>query len=106
MNGVHDMGGMHGMGPIVYENDEPVFHAAWEGRIYALTRALWAGGSKRNIDVGRHELELLPPADYLRMSYYERWAARLANQILKTGLATQAEIESGTPVPGSPKSTP
>jgi nitrile hydratase subunit beta len=29
MNGVHDMGGMHGMGPIEAERDEPVFHAEW-----------------------------------------------------------------------------
>ena len=33
MNGVHDMGGMHGMGPVQYENNEPVFHARWEGRV-------------------------------------------------------------------------
>ena len=38
MNGVHDMGGMHGMGPIEHEKNEPVFHAPWEGRVYALTR--------------------------------------------------------------------
>ena len=31
MNGVHDMGGMHGLGPIQYEPNEPVFHAEWEG---------------------------------------------------------------------------
>ena len=106
MNGVHDMGGMQGMGPIVYEETEPVFHSDWEGRVYALTRVLRAGGGKWNIDAGRHELELLPPAEYLRMSYYERWVARLPIQILKTGLATQAEIQSGVPTPGSPKTTP
>ena len=42
MNGVHDMGGQHGMGPVNYERDEPVFHAPWEGRVYALTRAMRA----------------------------------------------------------------
>jgi nitrile hydratase len=41
MNGVHDMGGQD-MGPVVYEKNEPVFHAAWEGRIYALISV--AGG--------------------------------------------------------------
>ena len=40
MNGVHDMGGMHGMGPIVAEKDEPVFHSRWEARVYALHRAM------------------------------------------------------------------
>jgi nitrile hydratase len=106
MNGVHDMGGMHGMGPIVHENDEPVFHAEWEGRIYALTRAVRAGAGRWNIDAGRYEIERLPPAEYLRMSYYERWAARLPIQVVKMGLVTQAEIESGTPASGSAKATP
>lgn len=105
MNGVHDMGGMHGMGPIQYEKNEPVFHARWEARAYALTRAMRALG-KWNIDASRHELELLPPAEYLRMSYYERWIARLVEQLMKSGLATRAEIDSGKPAHGSPKATP
>ena len=42
MNGVHDMGGMHGMGPVKHEKDEPVFHAPWEGRVYAMTRVVSA----------------------------------------------------------------
>ena len=49
MNGVHDMGGQHGMGPVQYEKDEPVFHATWEGRVYALTRAMRAW-RKWNLD--------------------------------------------------------
>ena len=44
MNGVHDMGGEQGMGPIQYEKDEPVFHAPWEGRVYAISRTLGAWG--------------------------------------------------------------
>jgi nitrile hydratase beta subunit len=106
MNGVHDMGGMDGMGRIVREDNEAVFHEEWEARVYALTRVLRAGGGKWNIDAGRYALECLPPADYLRMSYYERWAARLPIQILNTGLATAAEIASGKAAPGSPKATP
>ena len=44
MNGVHDMGGMHGMGPIEAEPNEPVFHKPWEGRVYALSVAHSVGG--------------------------------------------------------------
>jgi nitrile hydratase beta subunit len=106
MNGVHDMGGMQGMGPVVHEKDEPVFHEAWEGRIYALTRLVRAGGGRWNIDAGRFEIERLPAAEYLRMSYYEKWAARLPIQVVKMGIVTQAEIDSGTPAPGSAKATP
>jgi len=61
MNGVHDMGGMHGMGPIQEEKNEPVFHELWESRVFALRRAMGAWG-KWNIDVTRHEVELVPPS--------------------------------------------
>jgi nitrile hydratase len=103
MNGVHDMGGMHGMGPVVYDPNEPVFHHPWEGRVYALSRAV---GALRGYRSTRYDIEVLPPADYLRMSYYERWFARMVNLLVKHGFVTAAEIESGRPAPGSPKGTP
>jgi hypothetical protein len=64
-------------GAVVHEKDEPVFHEEWEGRVYALTRLVRAGGGRWNIDAGRYEIERIAPAEYLRMSYYERWAWRL-----------------------------
>jgi nitrile hydratase len=105
MNGVHDMGGDQGMGPIQYEKDEPVFHAPWEGRVYAINRAMGAW-RKWTIDGSRHGIELLPPAGYLAMSYYERWLVRLTDISIKTGLVTRLEVESGKPAPGSSKVTP
>jgi nitrile hydratase subunit beta len=105
MNGVHDMGGMHGMGPIQHEKDEPVFHARWEGRTYALNRALGAWG-KWNLDASRHQRELIPPAEYLRMSYYEKWFTALVELIVARGLATREEIDSSKPARGSAKATP
>jgi nitrile hydratase len=105
MNGVHDMGGMHGMGPIVEEKNEPVFHHEWEGRIFAMNLAMGAW-RKWNLDASRHSKELIPPAEYLRMSYYERWVAGLVELIVQSGLMTRAEIESGVPVAGSVKAVP
>jgi nitrile hydratase beta subunit len=105
MNGVHDMGGMQDMGPVLREADEPVFHAAWEARIYALTRAMRAW-QKWNLDAWRHDLEVLPPADYLRMSYYERWFAILEKQVVQYGLVTREELATGKPASGSVKATP
>ena len=105
MNGIHDMGGMHGMGPIEYEKDEPVFHQAWEGRVFALNVAM-GSWRKWNIDASRHGVELLPPADYLRMSYYEKWFARLVGLLVRSGLVTSAELAAGRPAPDSPKATP
>jgi nitrile hydratase len=104
MNGVHDMGGQQGMGPVQYEKDEPVFHSAWEGRVYALTRAMRAWG-KWTLDASRYALEILPPVDYLRMSYYERWLTRLETDVVEHGFVTREELQSGTAV-GSSKATP
>ena len=105
MNGIHDMGGMQDMGPVRHEETEPVFHEAWEGRVYAMTRALGAWG-KWNIDASRYGIEILPPADYLRMSYYEKWLARTINLLVQQKMVTEEEIESGHPAEGSPKLTP
>jgi nitrile hydratase len=105
MNGVHDMGGQQGMGPVEYERDEPVFHASWEGRIYALNRAMRAW-RKWSLDTDRHAIELLAPVDYLRMSYYERWLSRLETQVVKYGFVTTEELASGQAAPGSTKVTP
>jgi nitrile hydratase beta subunit len=105
MNGVHDMGGMHGMGPVQEEKNEPVFHEPWEGRVFALRRAMNAWG-KWNIDVTRHEVELLPAAEYLRMSYYERQFAAFIELLIKRGFVTREEVEAGKPTPSTPKAVP
>jgi len=105
MNGIHDMGGMHGMGPVQYEKNEPVFHADWESRVFALALAMGAWG-KWNIDASRHSREVIPPAEYLRMSYYEKWYAGLIGLLINSSLLAAAEIESGVPAPGSAKATP
>lgn len=105
MNGVHDMGGMHGMGPVRYEKNEPVFHARWEGRVFALNRTLGAW-RKWNIDASRHEKELIPAAEYLRMSYYEKWFVGLIELLVKSGLVTRAEVKKGKRARGSLKAVP
>ena len=105
MNGVHDMGGQQGMGPVAPEKDEPVFHAPWVGRVYALSRAMRFWG-KWSLDTDRHGIELLPPVDYLRMSYYERWFHRLVAQVVQFGLVSKEELENGKADPASPKASP
>jgi nitrile hydratase len=105
MNGVHDMGGMHGMGLIQNEKDEPVFHQRWESRVLALTLAMEAWG-KWPLDSSRHLRELIPSAEYLRMSYYEKWLAGLVELLIKTGLLTRREIESAKPASDSLKTIP
>jgi nitrile hydratase beta subunit len=105
MNGVHDVGGMHGMGAITEDKHEPVFHAAWEGRAYGITRAM-GGWRLWNLDASRFQRELIAPADYFRLSYYERWIAGLVELMLKNNLVTRAEIASGRAEDGAAVRTP
>src|SRR2546421_745567 len=103
VNGVHDLGGQHGHGPIDVEKDEPVFHAAWEGRVYALM-ALARRRRLFNLDEMRRTIEGMPPADYLRSTYYERWLAALEQLVEeKTGSAAQEPPDSLAPPPPAPR---
>jgi len=102
MDGIHDMGGMHGFGKVEPQRDEPVFHAVWEGRCLALSRALGAIGAW-TIDESRAGVEALPPDVYLSRSYYGKWALRLQNMIIARGLAGSDEIAAGHALrPGKP----
>jgi nitrile hydratase beta subunit len=94
MNGAHDLGGMHGFGPIKREPNEPVFHADWERRVFALTMAMGATG-EWTIDKGRFARENRPPAAYLTMTYYELWFAGLEELLAERKLVTPAEIAAG-----------
>ena len=96
MNGGHDLGGMHGLGPInpEPEDEEPVFHADWERRVFGLTLASGVV-AKWSIDASRHARERQHPADYLKNSYYENWLAGLETQLVEWGMVTQEELGTG-----------
>jgi nitrile hydratase beta subunit len=94
MDGIHDMGGMHGFGKVEPEQDEPVFHAPWEGRTMALNRALGYTGIW-TIDQTRYGIERLPPDVYLNSSYYKKWAVRLENLLIEKGLIGADELKAG-----------
>ncbi len=91
MDGVHDMGGMHGFGAIEFEENEPVFHDDWERRIFALTMACFPVG-QWPLDKVRHTIEKMPPAQYLGAAYYEKWADCLERMLLERNILTEAEI--------------
>lgn len=93
MNGIHDMGGMHGMGPIVREDNEPVFHHDWERRVFALMISTFAGG-QFNVDEVRHAVERMDPAHYLASSYYEHWLHAMETLLVEKGLLSPAELEA------------
>ena len=85
MNGIHDMGGMDGFGPVRPEPDEPVFHAAWERRMFALALALPVAVPYSD-DHFRREIERMSPADYLRAGYYEKWLHAMRSLLVERGV--------------------
>lgn len=93
MNGVHDLGGMHGFGPVEREEHEPLFHAAWEARVRAMAELMGRHGYY-TVDASRHGIELIPPAEYLRASYYERWLGTLEYNLPDQGLLTIEELDT------------
>jgi nitrile hydratase subunit beta len=95
MNGVHDMGGMHGFGRIVREVNEPIFHAAWEAHVRAMMTQVRSRGYF-NIDASRHGIERMEPAHYLRASYYERWLATIELNLMEGGFIASEELDART----------
>lgn len=92
MNGVHDMGGMHGFGPIEPRSNEETFHAEWEKRVPGLVGVATRSGT--NIDQLRHGIERMAPARYLAASYYERHLFSAELNLVEKGVLTTDEIEA------------
>lgn len=91
MDGVHDLGGMDGMGAIEHAPDEPTFHADWEGRAFASVLVTMARGHY-SMDVFRHAIERLDSVEYLDSTYYEHWLAALETLLVEEGVLTASEL--------------
>src|SRR5215510_8984659 len=94
MNGVHDMGGMTCFGPIVREENEPIFHAPWERRMFAM--GMLGLGGIGTLDEYRHAIERMDPSHYLESSYYEHWLTALETLAVEHGPLTAEELRTGT----------
>jgi len=93
MDGVHDMGGMHGFGAVVEPGSEDVFHEDWEARVFALHmlvsyQRLGAGPG------GRPTRETMPPGEYLDAGYYERWLWSAERRLERKGTIAPGEVEA------------
>ena len=93
MNGVHDMGGMQGMGAIEIEPNEPAFHDDWERSMFGMFMALFPTGIY-NIDELRHATERMGATKYLNSSYYEHWLSGIQRTLLEKGILTEDEISA------------
>jgi nitrile hydratase subunit beta len=101
MDGIHDLGGMGGFGPVEIERDEPKFHEPWEARAFALNNLGIVRIAAYNVHEYRHAVERMDPAHYLAASYYERWFTGVASLLVEKGIVTRAELEhrAGGPFP-------
>ena len=93
MNGPHDLGGRDGFGPILHEANEPVFHAEWERRMFAIAAALPFSVPFAD-DHLRREIERIPPAEYLRSSYYELWLRSITSILRERNVVSCADLDA------------
>lgn len=101
MNGMHDLGGMDGFGPVEPEKDEPVFHAEWEERMYAIASAI-PFTIPYTDDHFRFAIEQTPPKTYIKASYYELWQQGVERVLKYRGILENGEIDAYTTEPQRP----
>jgi len=106
MDGIHDLGGKQGYGPVPVKTGDAPFHHDWEWRMWALARAGIARGI--TIDWFRHGLERMVPKDYLSYRYFEKWCANYIMLMIDHGTITLDDIRAGhvaePDAPAAPKS--
>ncbi len=102
MDGVHDLGGVLGFGPVVAEPDEPVFAEEWQRRVFGLNFSALPA----NVDQFRFAVERMGAVEYLTSGYYEHWLAAIETLALETGTITlddlvgaRAAAAAGAPPP-------
>ncbi|GGF93405.1 nitrile hydratase subunit beta [Paenibacillus abyssi] len=94
MNGIHDVGGMDGFGPLQREENEPVFHACWEGRLRSILMLLNKKSRIYYVDEVRHAIERIDPVYYMGASYYQLWLLSAETLLMDKGVLTEYEIRA------------
>src|SRR4051794_28986254 len=95
MDGIHDLGGMHGFGPVPREGHEMDGSAPWEQTVQGLFRVALAQ-RLLNLDEFRHGIERMDPLRYLEAAYYDRWYTSVECILIEKGVVTEEELEART----------
>jgi nitrile hydratase beta subunit len=100
VDGIHDLGGMDGFGPVRIERAEPVFHDEWERRALGVAMSAFSMGLSNGGEF-RHSIERMDPGHYLGSPYYEHWITGIASRLVETGRVGRRELEqmAGGPFP-------
>jgi nitrile hydratase subunit beta len=85
------MGGMDGFGSVVTPGVEAPYHERWEPRVFAM----WAVTAAEGLGAGSGRVlrERMPPEEYLRASYYERWQWSNERRLLAKGTIAAGEVD-------------
>jgi nitrile hydratase len=94
MDGIYDLGGVSGFGPVEVERDEPVFHEPWEAIGYGLGGLGMDVLRCFNMDEIRHAIERIEPRRYLGSSYYDRIVIGVATLFVEKGVLTREDLEA------------
>jgi nitrile hydratase beta subunit len=92
VNSLHDVGGMHGFGPVIAEQDEPVFHEDWEKGALVTHIVSIGQGLTGSLDSNRHAMERMGNLHYLASSYYEHWVAGTIMRLVENGVISEDEL--------------
>ena len=92
MDGVHDLGGMQGFGPVVESGSDAPYHERWEPRVFAMTEAAGTAGLFRGS--GRALRETMEPVHYLSASYYERWQWSNELRLVAKGTIRAGDVDA------------
>jgi len=115
MDSMHDLGGRQGFGPVMVEQDEPVFHDRWEACVFTIVNHMLGQGVVKNVDQFRHAVERIDPVAYLSHGYYGRWLGGIENLLIEGGVVTTGTLNervlarggnSEDPVAARPRSQP
>jgi nitrile hydratase len=106
MNGIHDLGGTVGFGPVIPEENEPVFHQDWERRVFGLLVSIMGQGIVPNFDEFRHAVERMDPVHYLSSSYYEHWLSAITTLLTEKGIISEAQLQARISAPAQQPDDP
>jgi nitrile hydratase subunit beta len=98
MDGLHDLGGRQGFGPVVREGHTEPFHGDDDIRIAAMWVRLVRHGVY-NMDEYRHAIERMEPRHYIAASYYERTFTAVASLCVERGVFTAEELSAAAGFP-------
>ena len=88
---VHDRGGWPDAGPISRAEHDL---SLWEKQTDAMLRVLGSPEKRiMRVDEMRRAIESIPPGQYEKLGYYERWITAVETILVEKGVLTREEID-------------